>query len=541
MTFPRFRNARKKSKEDGYFFNFRKRGLKETNDHASQQTLDQGDFFQTAIYSSYETIEKLPQRITSNDGEGDEGKDKITIIPDDPTVQESFECVFASQIKKGFDYEGLWEANPSISSASMESYLSKDLPSPASFHQSLKTTRSSSLSKPRNVFRSVSLVHIGTYGSKNKEDVTEVPKPALSQVMEGKPSASDLSTPRTLCCCQNGIRTPQLKPKDWPQNPLLFRPTPGSGVRVKGVRFVHSTKYLWQQGDTHTWFQSLQEHWGKACHGNPGGSSCPQCMVLPINNGNEPKGETLVVDFTSPVFEGTIQVRLRHTNGTTALPYDDEKGYFKGLNRRYQVVVQGRPLRELSMQHLATGVQMERPFGKLPPKFLLKGILKVVNFFAPQFTAKFDGNQPSCLSPLGSTPQMIRVNGELDIEPKQEEPTKSEETILGKSSTASTTLARAKFRKKNFDKLYMDQSCQTPTMSPSNVYTFEFLQHLVNFTAFRAEFGSVLGSVPLKDALDGQPLQIMSLDKTTEERLWSFDLWHTDLVDDSKRYDVSSS
>mmetsp|Transcript_520 Transcript_520/g.784 ORF Transcript_520/g.784 Transcript_520/m.784 type:complete len:542 (-) Transcript_520:168-1793(-) len=541
MTFPRFRSA-SKNRKDSSFFNFQKRALqKADHDDASQpqQTSDHADCFQTAIFSSYETIEKLPQQITLEVEEGEREKVKVRTIPDDPTVQESFECVFASQPDYGLKYEGLWGKRSTLASASIESYLSRELTSPARFHQSLIKTRSSSFSMPRDAFQSGSLIHIGTYGSTDRELSKEVTKSNLSQVLEDKRSISDLSTPRVLCCCQNGIRSPQLNPMDWPQNPLLFRPTPGSGVRVKGVRFVDSKDYLWQEGDSHTWFQSLHEHWGKTYDGDVTETGCPECMILPINNGNEPKGETLVVDFISLVFEGTMQLRLRHTNGTTALSYDDSKGYFKGLNRRYQVVVQGRPLHKLPMQNLAAGFRMERPCGKLPPKFLLKGILKVVNFFAPQMTAKIDGSRPSCLAPLGSTPQMIRVNGILEMEHIQEEPATAENTILGEASTASTSMARAKFRKKNFDKLYTDRSCQTPILDPSNVYTFEFLQHLVNMTDFTIEFGSVLGSVRLKDLLDGQPLQIMSLDKTTEERLWSFDIWHTDLVEDSRRYDIS--
>ena len=139
------------------------------------------------------------------------------------------------------------------------------------------------------------------------------------------------------------------------------------------------------------------------------------------------------------------------------------------------------------------------------------------------------------ISPLGSTPQLIRVNGDLGIEPKQEEPSVKEETLLGVACNAATTLARAKFRKKAFDKLFASRSPDTPSLKPENTYTFEFLQHLLNFTDFTVELGSMLGSIPLKDVLNGQALPIMAC--TPTQRLWSFDVLHEDLMPDTLRHD----
>lgn len=139
------------------------------------------------------------------------------------------------------------------------------------------------------------------------------------------------------------------------------------------------------------------------------------------------------------------------------------------------------------------------------------------------------------LSPLGSAPQLLKVNGNLQMECKQEEPIKIEETLMGVASHAPTTLARAKFRKKAFDKLYVEKSHNTPTLKPENTYTFEFLQHLLNFTDFTVELGSMLGSIPLKSVLDGQALPIMAC--TPDKKLWSFDVLHEDLMEDTVRHD----
>ena len=49
------------------------------------------------------------------------------------------------------------------------------------------------------------------------------------------------------------------------------------------------------------------------------------------------------------------------------------------------------------------------------------------------------------------------------------------------------------------------------------------------------ELGSMLGSVDLKDLLDGQPLQIMAAHG--DQRLWSFDIWHEKLWADAQKHE----
>ena len=143
------------------------------------------------------------------------------------------------------------------------------------------------------------------------------------------------------------------------------------------------------------------------------------------------------------------------------------------------------------------------------------------------------------ISPLASTPQLLRVNGDLDMEKKQEEPTIDEETVLGVASDAPTTLARAKFRKKAMDKMFACRSADMPSLSPDNIYTFEFLQHLLSFTDFQLELGSMLGSIPLSEVLHGQALPIMAFHQ--DQKLWSFDIFHESLMEDTLRYDEMMS
>jgi hypothetical protein len=209
------------------------------------------------------------------------------------------------------------------------------------------------------------------------------------------------------------------------------------------------------------------------------------------------------------------------------------------MNRRYQAVVRGRFKAAIPLTECLTGFELDRPCGKLPPKWILNGSLKVISFFAPQLQAKIHGDHPSSLTPLGSTPQVLSVYDDEteDMEKMLLEPTEHRHTLRGEALGSGSSLPRARHRKKHFDKLFAEKS-PTPTTDPNKVYTFEFLQHLFNFQDFSIELGTMLGSIKLKEVLDGQPLQIMA--EHGEKRLWSFDVWHTTLLEESRRYDEAN-
>lgn len=472
----------------------------------------------------------------SND-HGEEGVGKKSrrnhyTLPEDPTVQESIECIFASQLESGLE---LWgdveeeERSGSGSSDSLERFSSKtesDLISPADLQQSRmnrkdrKNSKDLSMNQIRKRYEQASLVYVGTYDP-NVVDQNEVVgennmvKTSGGHVMEALP-----------CPCHSSA-APLLKPEDWPQYPILLRPTPGSSTRVKAIRFCDSKNPLWVPGSHLNWSQRLAQHWGRDCAEEAHHPCCEYCAICPVNNGNEAQGESLVIDFESELFEGTLLLRLRFIEGTTPDPYDDSKGYFKGVNRRYQTVVHGRFKKPLPLTHMVNGYKCNRRFGKLPAKWILKGGMKVLSFFAPQLDAKLDGDQPYSLTPLCSTAQSVAVDTPETVPPTIEdglhEPKEAHRTLIGQSSDAPTSLQRAKLRKKVFDKFFVAKSNE-PMADPSKIYTFEFLQHLFNFESFSIELGNMLGSVELEEILDGQPLQIMAAFE--DQPLWSFDVWH---------------
>ena len=468
-------------------------------------------------------------------------------IPDDPTVQESIECVFSNTLEE--DISRMLQLDDDDDddndSDGIDEDMLDDTPlAPSQIQQSVMKTRSDisrttpPQTRSRKRVESIKLAHVGSFRSGSAAALSNqalYPEPPITSVSSGPARIS--YSPTCPCKCQ---QKPALDPSQWPQAPLLLRPTPGRGTKIQRIRLVRNennddgSTILWEAGQTskRTWSQALKEYWGQKDDSSLDCDMCPECVILPINNGNEERGETLVTDFESDLFVGTLMLRLRYCHGTTRLPYQDDRGYFTGMNRRYQAVIRGRFKKELSWTQCKTGFVFDRPAGKLPAKWILKGAVKVLSFFAPHLEVKFDGPRPMSMTPLGSTPQVLAVHNPdepYDIEVAQEEPTKKEHTLLGEASMASSSLQRAKQRKKAFDKIYANQA-PLPKTDPSKVYTFEFLQHLFDFQEFSMELGSMLGSVPLAPILDGQALPIMASHADHDQRLWSFDVWHHSLV-----------
>jgi hypothetical protein len=447
-------------------------------------------------------------------------------LSEDPTVQDSIECIFASQLEDGLE---LWgeEDEEMQQEVQQVSKRRSDLVSPAELQQSRmnrkdrKDSTSFSMKQSRKRYEQASLMYVGTFDPTIEHEEIKV--------TDGHPDPLP-------CRCTSSL-LPALEPKDWPQFPVLLRPTPGSSTRAKAVRFCNSTEPLWVPGSHLTWSDRLARHWERKCEEQPHFACCEHCAPLPMNNGNEEPGHSLVIDFESDLFEGSLLVRLRYAEGTTPEPYDDSKGYFKGVNRRYQALVRGRFKKSIPFTEMVTGFRCERKFGKLPAKWVLRSGLKVVSFFAPQLDAKLEGERPHSLTPLGSTPQSITIDDPESVKPLEDptgEPVEGHRTLMGLQSDAPTSLQRAKFRKKAFDKLFVQKS-QEPMADVSKIYTFEFLQHLVNFQDFSIELGNMLGSVELGEVLDGQPLQIMAA--YGDQLLWSFDLWHESLWEQAKAHD----
>ncbi|CAB9497488.1 expressed unknown protein [Seminavis robusta] len=544
-------------------------------------------------------------------------------IPDDPTVQDSIECVFASQLEEGLalwaddeDDDDLEEGDehrdeqeeaplPNLyTEEPINAPSEAELPSPAPLMQSRQKSRrplpsvakamipnkrrshpsnntsdsrngqaekekqqklngSTPLSSPsrrRKKCQTAKMVHVGTFDPRTNRilEVAETDHNLMEEdpVVRVAPVESPPRSAKGCFCHSNSV--PIVPDSIWPQAPLLLRPTPNEGMCIKGVRFSGKTEHLWKPSDGGWWLTPLYELAGKDVQQLPPDvpAMCSQCCLLPINNGNEPVGEALVTDFETPLFEGSLLVRLRHVDGGATntdpktMEYDDNVGYFAGLNRRYQVVIRGKFKSEIPYTDLFAGMVMNRPYGRLPPKWIMKGAIKVLSFFAPQLQVELDGPRPKTMAPLGSTPQALIVQevGPNDVlaplDGEVEEPVRAAQTLLGVACPGATSLQRARGRKKAFDKLFSSKTrgpmTKTDTGSKETYYTFEFLQHLVNFQDFSVELGNLLGSIPIAPIFAGAPIPIMAMVKEGEQKLWSFDLWHQSLVEGAKEFDAQN-
>mmetsp|Transcript_3727 Transcript_3727/g.8163 ORF Transcript_3727/g.8163 Transcript_3727/m.8163 type:complete len:620 (+) Transcript_3727:103-1962(+) len=206
----------------------------------------------------------------------------------------------------------------------------------------------------------------------------------------------------------------------------------------------------------------------------------------------------------------------------------------------------------------------------LPPKWALRAALKAAAVFSPRMDADLESSNPRILSPLCSSAQTIIVSrkpsGEgasrrLDetlVEPSPHDdaslvhdlnmlPTKK----LGGSSTDcvqqrkrasdAASDARVQSLAKN-----PAEGCQmSPCFDPKAEYTFEFLQHLIDYTDLSLDLGKILGKVRVGGALRGQPIRYVAGVKQRNRKaaaescsmsmydmdcIWSFDLWHKSLV-----------
>lgn len=427
--------------------------------------------------------------------------------------------------------------------------------------ESLGVDDSSTATKNNGGFESIECVYgsLGVDPFEGRDDMESTLSPATQSNVQ--PSSSPSST-TTSGGCECGLNTrflPQLEPEKWPQAPLLLRPKPDGGTKILGIRKEGSQdQFLWKPGQQEQWWAVLGKTWASNSSRTEEDELidepqfCEHCVILPINNGMEKSGEALVVDFESQLFLGTLMLRLRESNGTLEEPYKDELSFFADQEIRYQAVLRGQFKKELPFSDMLTGNLFRRPFGKIPPKFVMWAATKIIQFFAPQLHMKVEKcDRPSVLSPFGSAPRVIIVE---DAPTKHSgimtnplsEPQAASKSILKRENPLADPLERSRARKKQMDQAFMAK-CTDPMSDPSKLYTFEFLQHLLDYQKFQINLSQSI-HVGLKEILDGQPLQLMAGYKKGERtekmeeslvdmaELFAFEIWHTCLWEDAKSH-----
>jgi Protein of unknown function (DUF1769) len=409
--------------------------------------------------------------------------------------------------------------------------------------------------------------------------------------------------------CKDTYKELPIQPSSWPQSPLMIRPTPYTSTKIIGIvssfalrRRIHDKIILSVSIDTFhvapfltisfvfsilsliSLFKFFIQRRAKSFKFENFSGFCAGC-ILPINNGKEKDGESLVIDFESTHFIGTMMLRIKQACNNKNIAYndDEDQSYFAGKKRKFQAVVKGRFKTPLPMSDCVTGQKFERPAGKLPARFLVTAFIKFISTLAPQLEATMDSNKPRFLTPLVATAHTVLVSSPTtaiasskdkkqtpddvdenpiphprpqDMEEAIEEPSSVDECSIMTEvaavdsapsaihlkvpdTTNSSAASRMKARKKVFNTLAANKSLE-PRFDTTKVYTFEFYQHLLDFgDELAVDMGAIGGKVGLSKATDGQPLKVLGAhrDPTNGEldSLWSFDLWHESLYPYAER------
>lgn len=344
---------------------------------------------------------------------------------------------------------------------------------------------------------------------------------------KSKPEKLPLSKLPHSFPCSDTYRDLPSRPPKWPQRPVMLTPTPYTFTKIKGIRRASGTKY---------------KHFPGFCAG----------CILPINNGCEKVGESLVIDFESKQFVGSLLMRIKQAPANNNVSHSDQSCYFDGKKRKFQAVVKGRFKSPLPMSQCVTGQTFERPAGKLPARWVVSSFVKFIAALAPQLEATLDGDKPRFLSPLVATAQTVLAKPRKsqqddfpqDLEEELEEPSSlGDVSVMGDvqrdlglpaaDNLQKSVAKRMKTRKKCFNAIAARKE-KSPRFSTEKEYTFEFYQHLLDFKEELAvDMVRPIGKVGLAQATDGQPIKFMSAyhNPVTKEldTLWSFDIWHESL------------
>mmetsp|Transcript_37225 Transcript_37225/g.54523 ORF Transcript_37225/g.54523 Transcript_37225/m.54523 type:complete len:734 (+) Transcript_37225:232-2433(+) len=228
--------------------------------------------------------------------------------------------------------------------------------------------------------------------------------------------------------------------------------------------------------------------------------------------------------FRSELFEGMCLVRMKDV---TSDDPDGEKTYFTGRKRLFQYIVQGRFLEEIPVSNVLTGHEFVRPLKKLPPAWLLRTGISLIERVAPGLKVNLNAEQPSALAILAATAQAVSGDApgnEPDIRCND---IKEDLSILGGifKEGSITSAKRKKY-------LMNPKDASKYAYDTESIYTFDFYQNLLDMKTHSLDLG--VAKLGLSKNLNGQPIQIMS--KTLDGRyLFSFQIWHEKLLPKEKK------
>ena len=227
-------------------------------------------------------------------------------------------------------------------------------------------------------------------------------------------------------------------------------------------------------------------------------------------------------DFETPLFKGSIMLRLKGLDNTPA-------EYFRGRNRRMQVVVQGRFKRRTPFSSVYSGQQFNMPLAWTPSRTVVRAAFAALSpVLPPTFRQDVFCDTPYFLSPLLCTCQGFAVErpGEEQNPFGQQEHRWSiqEDTRLLNDPDCPTNGDR---RRKYFG---VDANLLKHHFEPDLVYTFDYYQHYFDAIHMNLELSSLL-SFDGTRILGRQALQLsMAKDTSSDDYIWCFDLLNESLL-----------
>eukprot|EP00980_Cylindrotheca_fusiformis_P013528 scaffold3450_cov114-Cylindrotheca_fusiformis.AAC.33 len=282
-----------------------------------------------------------------------------------------------------------------------------------------------------------------------------------------------------------GISELPGSPSKWPQRPLLVRPTPNTATEITRIRYSSGADFLEDEGFAES------------------GS-------LPINGGKECLGRSVIVDFHSSQFVGSLMIRIRDAPKLESIQYQSSS-YFDGKKRTFQAVIRGRFRLPLVMRNCVTG-QTFRRAGKLPSRWIVNSFVKIFSILAPHLEIDLRSKHPRFLAPLCATAQTVLVERRPEV---------ADLACLDKTFVEPLATSRSSVL---WEEGASHASGSKPNESVPSRDMLDFKDDI------SIKMGRPLGSFSVSQITDGQPIKFMSAyrgqSRNDLEYLWSFDIWH---------------
>lgn len=257
-------------------------------------------------------------------------------------------------------------------------------------------------------------------------------------------------------------------------------------------------------------------------------------LIEPLRIHQEPP-HSAVFAVDNHLFQGKVFV-------VVAGVQDSPVEFFKNKNRLFEVVVQGRFKQRTPFCHVYNGQLFYKPFDNLPPKWMLRILIKLLSKIQPGLQVSMSGKNPYIVSSLIAASKHVVVSipgSEPDIcitRANEFEALREDMTLLASTASACDDTARNMFNSRSssrraqyFSKL---ENLSKFSYSPDHVYTFDFYQHVLNIGQMSLDLGFT--SLDVSKIIGFSPVQIMAVkwdpnsepDMENIEYFYNIEMWN---------------